>query len=122
MHAAWPLTQCLYPVPTHPMHAQSVNALIASRSRHFISPSSSMWTWFVRALMGKRIGDLTSDSGGAAYELCLAEQRVEHDGNLTLDDRKRCKKSIPNLLDLHREPAALHAKAEAASSQSDLDP
>ena len=48
--------------------AQSVNAWIASRARHFISPPASMWTWFVRAMMGRRVGDRLSDSGGEAYE------------------------------------------------------
>mmetsp|Transcript_66731 Transcript_66731/g.132243 ORF Transcript_66731/g.132243 Transcript_66731/m.132243 type:complete len:169 (-) Transcript_66731:107-613(-) len=93
--------------------AQSVNAFIASRSRHFISPSSSMWTYFVRALMGKRIGDKISDSGSEAYEGCIAERLEREVGqvrvgearlNATLGDRKLCKKSMPKLIDYHRRP------------------
>ena len=33
--------------------AQAVNAYIASHSKHFISPSASMWTPFIHALMGR---------------------------------------------------------------------
>ena len=89
--------------------AQSVNAWIASRARHFISPPASMWTWFVRAMMGRRVGDRLSDSGGEAYEECIADAAQAHaapNATATLDDRKRsCRKDTPTLLDLHRTPA-----------------
>jgi hypothetical protein len=52
--------------------AQAVNAFIASESRHFISPASSMWTWFVRALMARRVSDAFQDSGGEMFESCVA--------------------------------------------------
>ena len=51
--------------------AQAVNALVASRSRRFLSPASSMWTWFVRALMGRRVGDSLGDSGSEQVAACL---------------------------------------------------
>ena len=52
--------------------AQTVNALVASRSRHFLSPSSSMWTWFIRALMGRKVSDTINDVGGEIFEECVA--------------------------------------------------
>lgn len=92
--------------------AQTVNAFIAARSRHFISPASSMWTWFVRALMGRRVGDVFHDSGGENFEACVAAAEAKHEeaegtagvSNATLAERKRCKRSIPKLIDMHRTP------------------
>ena len=70
--------------------------------------SSSMWTWFIRALMGRRIDDHLSDTGTETYEGCIASLRnaKEHpdESNTTLADVKRCKKAIPKLLGLHRTP------------------
>ena len=91
--------------------AQTVNALIASRSRHFLSPSSSMWTWFIRALMGRQIDSRLSDTGGEQYEECIAQlQRSKESpdtSNMTLAEIKRCKKNaVPKLVSLHRSPSA----------------
>ena len=93
--------------------AQTVNALIASRSRHFISPASSMWTWFVRALMGRRPADEFTDSGGEMYEECIAAAEAaaeaqaadhDHERNVSATDHRRCHRKVPKLLDLHRVP------------------
>jgi hypothetical protein len=80
--------------------AQAVNAHIASRSRHFVSPASSMWTWFVRALLGRRISDTLNDVAGEQYEECVSQLRRAHDGdgNATLGDIKRCKRTLHGLL------------------------
>ena len=88
--------------------AQTVNALVASRSRHFLSPSSSMWTWFIRALMGRKVSDTINDVGGEIFEECVAalQKAKEHPegSNTSLADVKRCKKAVPKLLMLHRLP------------------
>ena len=135
--------------------AQAVNAFIASESHHFISPASSMWTWFVRALMARRVSDAFQDSGGEMFESCVAALEAGHqdgvgggggdggggsgggDGgggrggggggggsgstgtgagtggegghnghNVTLQEKKRCKKAIPKLIDIHRTSRA----------------
>ena len=91
--------------------AQSVNALIASRSRHFLSPSSSMWTSFIRALMGRRVGDKVTDGGGSTKELQLRDDclQVWHNvhnlnnrSNVSLAEHKRCHVKSPTLLTIHR--------------------
>ena len=85
-------------------------ALIASRAAHFVSPSSSMWTWFIRALMGRRVSDRVSDLGGEIFEECVAalHHAKEHpeESNATLQESKRCRRAVPKLLTLHRTPKA----------------
>ena len=46
--------------------AQAVNALIASRSRVFISPTASMWTMFIGGLMRRRRSDTVVSQHSAA--------------------------------------------------------
>ena len=57
--------------------AQAVNALVASRAHHFISPGASMWTWFVRALMARHVGDTFRDSAQEAVQACIDVRREE---------------------------------------------
>lgn len=46
--------------------AQAVNALIASRARVFISPTASMWTFFVSALLRRRASDVVHGGHSSA--------------------------------------------------------
>ena len=46
--------------------AQAVNALIASRSRVFVSPTASMWTMFIGGLMRRRRSDAVVSHPSAA--------------------------------------------------------
>lgn len=67
-----------------------------------------MWTWFIRALLGRRVSDRQTDTGGEMYEECvaalqLAKERPE-ESNTTVADMKRCKRAVPKLLSLHRTP------------------
>lgn len=87
--------------------AQTVNAIVASRSRHFLSPSSSMWTQFIRSLMAHRIGDRLSNggaSGSEVYEDCLQALYSGSDGasNMSQSELKRCTRSVPQLMSIHR--------------------
>ena len=52
--------------------AQAVNALIASRSRVFISPPASMWTHFIGGLLRRRATDAVS-SGPSDVDKRLVE-------------------------------------------------
>ena len=95
--------------------AQSINALIASRSRHFLSPSSSMWTSFIRALMGRRVGDRVFHGGDDSnIELLHECQVVWHNihnlmgsggVNVSKAERDRCRRTnYTLLLEIHRKP------------------
>ncbi len=103
--------------------AQTVNALIASRSRRFFSPSSSMWTWFVRALMGRRVGDAFRDSGGDAMAACFdalaTTAAAAGKGNVTHVDKKRCRYTVPKLLEIGRVVPE-GAAARAVDDEGDL--
>ena len=70
--------------------------------------ASSMWTSFIRALMGCRIDDHLSDTGTEMYEGCIASLRSAKEypskSNVTLSDVKRCKRATPKLVGLHRSP------------------
>ena len=68
--------------------AQAVNAHIASRAQHFLSPTSSMWTMFIRALMGRQVQDrvTSSQSSDDAHEECHLSQ------NVSKEAMKRCNK------------------------------
>ena len=89
--------------------AQAVNAIIAGRSHHFLSPSSSMWTQFIRSLMGRRVGDkfnIGGTKGGEDYEECLFGLQGGPAGtpsNVSHADLKRCAKAVPRLMGYHRE-------------------
>lgn len=88
--------------------AQTVNAIVASRSRHFLSPTSSMWTQFIRSLMARRVGDRLSNggaSGGEVYEDCLQAIYAGSEGasNMSQSELKRCTRSVPQLMSIHRE-------------------
>ena len=67
-----------------------------------------MWTWFIRALMGRKVSDTINDVGGEIFEECVAalQKAKEHPegSNTSLADVKRCKKAVPKLLMLHRLP------------------
>ena len=82
--------------------AQAVNAYIASRARHFLSPTASMWTMFIRALMGRRVDDrvtspqVTDDS----HEDCFLADSEQNASQL---DIKSCNKKS-NLMRVHRRP------------------
>ena len=81
--------------------AQTINAIIAGRAHHFLSPTSSMWTQFIRSLMGRRISDRLTDgskSGGELYEECLLAKA----SNASQTDMKRCTRNVPFLMTLHR--------------------
>ena len=83
--------------------AQAVNALIASRSRYFLSPSSSMWTSFIRALMGRRVGDRVvnaNEKQQMLYDDCL---KVFYDNNVSSAEYKHCRSiPVPKLLPIRR--------------------
>ena len=69
-----------------------------------------MWTWFIRALMGRHVDSKVSDTGGELYEECIAQlQRSKESpdtSNTTLQDIKRCKRTaVPKLVSLHRSPS-----------------
>ena len=89
--------------------AQAVNAIIAGRSHHFLSPSSSMWTQFIRSLMGRRVGgkfNIGGTKGGEDYEECLSGLQGGPAGtpsNVSHADLKRCAKAVPRLMGFHRE-------------------
>lgn len=109
--------------------AQAVNALIASRSRHFISPSSSMWTWFIRALMAKRVGDGFRQNGEEAYHACLAGRLSMRNESLpqganvtaaTASDKKRCASRKPKLVELQRLPGKGLAADDADEPARDV--
>lgn len=87
--------------------AQSVNALIASRSRHFISPSSSMWTAFIRALMGRRESDRVYDFDDSKEDDSCMQVWYSvhsHGSNVSKDDKARCNRKAPPLMEIHRMP------------------
>ena len=87
--------------------AQTVNAIIASRALHFLSPTSSMWTQFIRSLMGRHIGDKLSnggDAGGEVYEKCLQAMRSPEGSNMSQAELKRCTRKVPQLMTIHRVP------------------
>lgn len=79
--------------------AQAVNAHIASRAQHFLSPTSSMWTMFIRALMGRQVQDRVTSpqSSDDAHEECHLSQ------NVSKEAMKRCNKKSP-LMSVHRHP------------------
>ena len=77
-----------------------------------------MWTWFVRALMGRRVADRVSDVGGEMYEECVAalqdaKEHPESNSSMSLQDVKRCKRAVPKLLILSRTPPAERREHEA---------
>jgi hypothetical protein len=86
--------------------AQTVNALIASSSSHFISPSSSMWTNFIRSLWGKRVGVVVSDASGSTdselHEECASTGNKTQSGE---QKDKKCSHKVPRLLEIHKKPA-----------------
>ena len=61
-------------------------------------------------MTGRRISDRMSDTGGEMYEECVASMQhaKEHpdENNATLAQLKRCRRSVPKLLSLHRTPVS----------------
>ena len=112
--------------------AQSVNALIASRSRHFLSPSSSMWTAFIRALMGRRVSDRVYSfdesedvpRNDTCRELWYSMQKecfgsgCTGGGNVTREDQRRCRRPTPQLLEIHRSPMRQPSTSDDAIERS----
>ena len=84
-----------------------------------------MWTWFVRALMGRRAGERVSDAGGELYEECIAslQKAKEHPeaSNTTLQDVKRCKRQVPKLLYHERGPPRAATGGGVAQQPADED-
>ena len=69
-----------------------------------------MWTTFIRALMGRRIGDHIGDGDDSRSELveqCLQTWHNIHNpaggSNVSVADIKRCRVSVPHLLSVHRK-------------------
>lgn len=86
--------------------AQTVNALIASRSHHFLSPASSMWTAFIIALMGRRVGDKIVTTNDPKLQAQFDEcNEIFFKDNASASEHKHCKSlPMPKLVAIRRMP------------------